>query len=84
MYGGSNHHYGGRSVRQKMARDPFDSDFNIGGDFKMEMDVSQKTLSLEVDGEKITIDANIGDFQYSPIVTLKNGCMLGFEVQILN
>ena len=27
---------------------------------KMEMDLSKKTLSMEIDGEKVTIDSNIG------------------------
>ena len=81
MYGGSDHVAFGRTVRKEMA---MDGDFYIGGDFKMEMDVSQKTLSLEVDGEKITIDKKIGDFQYSPIVILyQENDYPGFELTLL-
>ena len=69
-YGGSASNPHDRPVRQEDYFMAMDGDFLVGGDFKMEMDASQKTLSLEVDGEKITIDADIGDFQYSPIVIL--------------
>ena len=40
------------------------------GDYTMELDLSNRTLVMEVDNEKIIIDSNIGDFDYSPIVIL--------------
>ena len=84
MYGGSDPddpEFFGRFVRQAKV---MDGDFYIGGDFKMEMDVSQKTLSLEIDREKVTIDKNIGDFQYSPIVILyQENDYPGFELTLL-
>ena len=69
VYGGSDNNPGGRSVRQEMARD---GDFYIGGHFKMELDYGKKTLSFEENGEKVTIDEDIGDFQFSPIVYWKS------------
>ena len=41
-----------------------------GEDFTMELDLSNRTLVMEVDNQKIIIDGNIGDFDYSPIVIL--------------
>ena len=41
-----------------------------GGDYKMELDLSAKTFVMELDGERITIDPNLGDFEFSPIVIL--------------
>ena len=62
VYGGSDP---GRTVKQVQE----DSDgYYPGGDFTMELDLSNRTLVMEVDNEKITIDDNIGDFEYSPIV----------------
>ena len=81
MYSGSDHYPDGRSVRQGMARD---GDFYIGGDFKMELDYGKKTLSFEENGEKVIIDSNIGDFQYSPIVILSKGTdSPEFEITLL-
>lgn len=40
----------------------------LGGDFTLELDLSNRILVMEVNNEKITLDDNIGDFQYSPIV----------------
>ena len=39
-----------------------------GGDFTLELDLSNRSLVMEVNNEKITLDGNIGDFKYSPIV----------------
>ena len=36
----------------------------------MELDLSAKTLFMELDGERIIIDSNLGDYEYSPIVIL--------------
>jgi len=38
----------------------------------MELDLSKRTFVIEVDGERITLDENIGDFQYSPIFILND------------
>ena len=34
----------------------------------MELDLSKRTFVIEFGGERITLDKNIGDFQYSPII----------------
>ena len=69
MFGGSDANPSGKSVGKEMAKD--ENYFYVGGDFKMKLDLSQKTLSMVVDGEKLTIDPNIDpNFQYSPIVVL--------------
>ena len=66
VYGGSEP---GRIVKQVEK----DSDGNYpGGDFTMELDLSNRSLVMEVDNKKITIDGNIGDFEYSPIIILRN------------
>ena len=41
-----------------------------GGDFTMELDLFNRSLIMEINGEKIILDANLGDFQFSPIVIL--------------
>ena len=57
----------GRTVKQVQK----DSDgYYPGGDFTFELDLSNRTLVMEVDNQKIIIDGNIGDFDYSPIVIL--------------
>ena len=50
----------------------------------MELDYAKKTLSFEENGEKVIIDANVGDFQYSPIVILrKDEDSPEFEITLL-
>ena len=39
-----------------------------GGDFKFELDLSKRNFVMELDGEEVIIDSNLGDFEYSPIV----------------
>jgi len=34
------------------------------------MDLSAKTFAMELDGERIILDSNLGDFTLSPIVIL--------------
>ena len=81
MLGGSDNIPDGRSVRQTMAKD---DGFYIGGDFTMELDYSKKTFSFEEKREKVIIDSNIGDFQYSPIVILyKWASSPEFEITLL-
>ena len=50
-----------------MARD---GGFYIGGDFKMELNMMNKVLTMQVDGENFVLDENLGDFEFSPIVTI--------------
>ena len=60
----------GRTVKQVQE----DSNgFYPGGDFSMELDLTNRSLVMEVDNEKIIIDGNLGDFDYSPIVILTSG-----------
>ena len=64
VYGGSDP---GRTVKQ-VQRDS--NGYFPGGDFTIELDLSNRSLVIEVDNQKIIIDGNIGDFDYSPIVIL--------------
>ena len=68
MYGGSDPK---RTVKQ-VERDS--NGYVPGGDFTMELDLSNRSLVMVVDNEKILLDDNIGDFDYSPIVLLGYGC----------
>ena len=80
-YGGSDHIPKGRSIRPWMARK---GDFFNGGNFKMVLDYAKKTFSLEENGEKVIIDENIGDFQYSPMVGLfKERTSPEFDITLL-
>ena len=64
VFGGSDP---GRTVKQVQR----DSDEYVpGADYTMELDLSNRSLVMEVGNEKIIIDSNIGDFDYSPIVLL--------------
>ena len=61
--------YGGSDPEREVKEVERDSDgYYPGGDFTFELDSSNRTLVMEVDNEKITIDGNIGNFEYSPIV----------------
>ena len=63
--------YGGSGQRRTAKKIETDLDgYYPGGDFTMELDLSKRSFVMETNGEKITLDANIGDFQYSPIVIL--------------
>ena len=66
--------YGGSNPNRKVKQVEKDSDgFYPGGDFTMELDLSNRSFAMEVDETKIIIDAKIGDFKYSPIVILSPG-----------
>ena len=41
-----------------------------GADYTMELDLSNRSLVMWINNEKIILDGNIGDFQFSPIVIL--------------
>ena len=61
--------YGGSGPRRTVKQVERDSNgYYPGGDFKMELDLSNRSFVMEIDGEAIIIDENIGDLQYSPIV----------------
>ena len=63
--------YGGSDPKRTVKQVQKDSDgFVPGGDFSMELDLSNRSLVMEVDNQKIIIDGNVGDFEYSPIVIL--------------
>ena len=34
----------------------------------MELDLSNRSLVMEINNKKISLDDNLGDFEYSPIV----------------
>ena len=46
----------------------------------MELDLSERTFIIEIDDERFMIDANIGDFEYSPILILENGDLGGVSL----
>lgn len=41
--------------------------------YKMELDLLNRSFVMECDGERIIIDSNIGDFDFSPIVMFDAG-----------
>ena len=64
---------GGSDPKRTVKEVEEDSDgFYPGGDFAMELDLTNGTFAMEVSGDRIIIDENLGDFQYSPIVVLEN------------
>ena len=71
---GSGKVYGGSDPKRTVKQVQLDSDGYVpGGDFTMELDLSKRSLVMEVDNQKIIIDGNLGDFNYSPIVILNYG-----------
>ena len=72
--------YGGSDPRRIVKQVQQDSDgYYPGGDFTMQLDLANRSFVMEVDNQKITIDGNIGDFDYSPIVILLN---LGHPLEV--
>ena len=76
VFGGSNP---GRTVKQVQKVDkntdfdgnyhPIYSDGHVpSGDYTLELDLSNRSLVMEINNKKITLDDNLGDFEYSPIV----------------
>ena len=62
---------GGSDPTRKVKQVEEDSDgFYPGGDVTFELDLSNRSLVLEIDDERIILDANLGDFEYSPFVRL--------------
>ena len=63
--------YGGSDPERKVKQVELDSDgFHPGGDFTMELDLSNRSLIMEIEDERIILDGNLGDFEYSPFVIL--------------
>ena len=63
--------YGGSNPERTVKKIEQDADgFYPGGDFTMELDLPNRSFVMEVNGEKIILDANLGDFQFSPIVIM--------------
>ena len=61
--------YGGSDPNRTVKQVQKDSDDYVPAcDYTMELDLSNRSLVMEVDNQKILIDGNIGDFEYSPIV----------------
>ena len=65
VYGGSD---SGRDV--KLVEKDSD-EFYRGGDFTLKLDLSTRNFVMWINNEKIVLDKNIGDFQYSPIIILE-------------
>ena len=65
--------YGGSDPDRKVKDVEKDSDgYYPGGDFTFELDLSNRSLVMEIDHERIILDANLGDFQYSPFIRIAN------------
>ena len=63
--------YGGSDPIRKVKQAKRGSDgYYPGGDFTFEMDLSNRSLVMEIDDERIILDANLADFEYSPFVRL--------------
>ena len=68
VYGGSDPGTAGRKVKDVQK----DSDgYYPGGDFTFELDLSNRSLVMEIDHERIILDSNLGDFQYSPFIRFR-------------
>ena len=71
---GSGKVYGGSDPKRTVKQVQKDSNNYLpGGDFTIELDLLNRSLVMEVDNQKILLDGNIGDFDYSPIVILGYG-----------
>ena len=66
--------YGGSDPKRtvKQVQEDSDGDFPFA-DFTMELNLLKRSLVIEVDNQKIILDDNVGDFEYSPIVILYDG-----------
>ena len=63
--------YGGRGPERTVKEVEKDDDgYYPGGDYTLELDFSNRSFAMEINGEKIVLDADLGDFQFSPIVIL--------------
>ena len=72
---------GGSDPGRKVKEVVKDSDgFYPGGDITMELDLSNRSLVMEINEERIILDGNLGDFEYSPFERL---LYFGKEVTLL-
>ena len=63
--------FGGSDPNRTVEQVQLDSNYYCpGGDFTMELDLSNRSLIMEVDNQKILLDGNIGNLEYSPIIIL--------------
>ena len=67
---GSGKVYGGSDPERTVKQVLWENGYVPGADYTMELDLSNRSLVMEIDNEKIIIDGNIGDFDYSPIVIM--------------
>ena len=67
VWGGSDP---GRNVKQ--VQEGSDG-YYPGGDYTMELDLTNRSLVMWINNEKFILDGNIGDFKFSPIVILHPG-----------
>ena len=65
VFGGSNP---GRTVNKVQKVKGFMVHTTPAGDYTLELDLSNRSLVMEINNKKITLDDNLGDFEYSPIV----------------
>ena len=64
VYGGSNPN---RTVAKVAA---VDGVYHPGGDFKFELDLSNRSFIMVINDKRFIIDDNLGDFEYSPFVNM--------------
>ena len=66
--------FGGSDPYREVKQVRVDSDGYVpGADFTMELDLTNRSFVMWIDNEKIVLDENIGDFQFSPIVIFHYG-----------
>ena len=69
--------YGGSEPKRKVkhvirTHGPRSHGFYPGCTYKMELDLMNRSLVMECNGERIIIDSKIGDFDFSPIIMFGN------------
>ena len=65
--------FGGSDPNRTVKQVQSDSNgYYPGGEYTMELDLTNRSLVMEVDNQKILLDGNLGDFEYSPIVILNS------------
>ena len=63
--------FGGSDPNRTVKQVQRDSDGDVPAcDYTMELDLSNRSLVMWINNEKIILDGNIGDFQFSPIVMM--------------
>ena len=62
--------YGGSNPNRTVAKVAGDGVYHPGGDFKFELDLSNRSFIMEINGKRFIIDDNLGDFEYSPFVNM--------------